>query len=110
MTVARVALADLSWILRQISGAGAAERLGADALDVTFHDLGYDSLALAQAVGRIGTEYGIVVPEEAIVDAETPRMLLAIIAYCAHGGPADEPVADPAPGGRPARPNLRPVR
>ncbi|MFD0513457.1 acyl carrier protein [Streptomyces aureus] len=42
-------------------------------------ELGYDSLALLQVIGEIQRDYGISIPDDAVVDAETPGALLALI-------------------------------
>ncbi|MDJ1133958.1 acyl carrier protein [Streptomyces iconiensis] len=50
-----------------------------DALDAPFIDLGYDSLALLQVTGVIKREYGVELSDDAVVEAETPRLLLKMI-------------------------------
>jgi act minimal PKS acyl carrier protein len=65
---------DLRRILRE--GAGEDVDLGGDIDDVTFGDLGYDSLALLETGARIGREYGIELEDTVFVDAETPRQLV----------------------------------
>ncbi|MGP3977373.1 acyl carrier protein [Streptomyces sp. 8N114] len=49
------------------------------ALDVPFLELGYDSLALLQVTGVIKREYGVELSDDAVVEAETPRLLLKMI-------------------------------
>ncbi|WP_042388935.1 MULTISPECIES: acyl carrier protein [Streptacidiphilus] len=48
-------------------------------LDVTFFELGYDSLAVLQVTGVIGRQLGIQIEDDAVAQAETPRLLLKII-------------------------------
>ncbi|MFG2606217.1 acyl carrier protein [Streptomyces sp. NPDC048514] len=65
-------------VLRRIlrEGAGEDVDLDGDIDDVTFGDLGYDSLALLETGARIGREYGIELEDTVFVDAETPRQLV----------------------------------
>ncbi|MBO8188121.1 acyl carrier protein [Streptomyces spirodelae] len=49
------------------------------ALDVPFLELGYDSLALLQVTGVIKRELGVELSDDAVVEAETPRLLLKMI-------------------------------
>ncbi|MFJ2741726.1 acyl carrier protein [Streptomyces sp. NPDC087440] len=74
-----VTLADLTRMLRESAGEEEGVDLDGDVLDTPFIDLGYDSLALLQVIGQIQREYGIAIPDDAIVDAETPGALLALI-------------------------------
>ncbi|MBE9499215.1 acyl carrier protein [Streptomyces sp. GKU 257-1] len=49
-------------------------------LDTPFLELGYDdSLALLQVTGVIKREYGVELSDDAVVEAETPRLLLKMI-------------------------------
>ncbi|WP_406379393.1 acyl carrier protein [Streptomyces sp. NBC_01618] len=48
-------------------------------LDVSFFDLGYDSLALLQITNVINRERGVELSDDAIAEAETPRMLLRLV-------------------------------
>ncbi|GAA2598443.1 acyl carrier protein [Streptomyces axinellae] len=50
-----------------------------EALDTPFIELGYDSLALLQVTGVIKREYGVELSDDAVVEAETPRLLLKMI-------------------------------
>lgn len=60
--------------------AGEDETIWIDdaVLDVSFGQLGYDSLALMETAARIKQEYGLSLPDELIVDAATPRDLLLV--------------------------------
>ncbi|WP_329564297.1 acyl carrier protein [Kitasatospora sp. NBC_01266] len=71
-------LCDLTRLLRECAGEDEAVDLDGDVLDVSFYELGYDSLAILQVTGRIQRDYGIELPEEAI-GAETPREFLAAV-------------------------------
>lgn len=83
-TTATVTLADLTRMLRESAGEEEGVDLDGDVIDTPFMDLGYDSLALLQVIGEIQRDYGISIPDDAVVDAETPRALLALI----NAGPA----------------------
>ncbi|MFF7335562.1 acyl carrier protein [Streptomyces sp. NPDC090306] len=78
-TTATVTLADLTRMLRESAGEEEGVDLDGDVIDTPFMELGYDSLALLQVIGEIQREYGISIPDDAVVDAETPRALLALI-------------------------------
>lgn len=72
-------LADLTALLRECAGEDEAVDLDGDVLDCEFTELGYDSLALLQVIGRIQRDYGVVVPDDAAAEAETPRALLELV-------------------------------
>ncbi|MEU1215024.1 acyl carrier protein [Streptomyces sp. NPDC005790] len=78
-TTATVTLADLTRMLRESAGEEEGVDLDGDVIDTPFMELGYDSLALLQVIGQIQREYGIEIPDDAVVDAETPGALLALI-------------------------------
>ncbi|MER7111628.1 acyl carrier protein [Streptomyces sp. NPDC000229] len=78
-TTTTVTLADLTRMLRESAGEEEGIDLDGDVIDTPFMDLGYDSLALLQVIGQIQREYGIEIPDDAVVDAETPGALLALI-------------------------------
>ncbi|GHH51190.1 acyl carrier protein [Streptomyces candidus] len=72
-------LTDLTRMLRESAGEEEGVDLDGDVIDTPFMDLGYDSLALLQVIGQIQREYGIEIPDDAVVDAETPGALLALV-------------------------------
>lgn len=72
-------LPDLTRLLRESAGEEEGVDLDGDVLDTDFVELGYDSLALLQVIGRIQREYGVEIPDDAAADAETPRALLAVV-------------------------------
>ncbi|MEU7061131.1 acyl carrier protein [Streptomyces sp. NPDC046197] len=78
-TTTTVTLADLTRMLRESAGEEEGIDLDGDVMDTPFMELGYDSLALLQVIGQIQREYGISIPDDAVVDAETPGALLALI-------------------------------
>jgi act minimal PKS acyl carrier protein len=69
-------LQDLVVTLRQCAGEEEDVDLDGDILDVTFDELGYDSLALLNTIGRISRERGIELPDDLTAEAGTPRELL----------------------------------
>ncbi|MGX1673430.1 acyl carrier protein [Streptomyces sp. NPDC055400] len=75
----RLELSDLKTLLRECAGEEEGVDLDGDVIDVTFMELGYDSLALLQTTGRIEREYGIRLDEDGLDEAETPRALLALV-------------------------------
>ncbi|MEC4017637.1 acyl carrier protein [Streptomyces sp. H27-D2] len=78
-TTTAVTLADLTRMLRESAGEEEGVDLDGDVLDTPFIELGYDSLALLQVIGQIQREYSLSIPDDAVVDAETPGALLALI-------------------------------
>ena len=71
--------ADLKRILIESAGADDETDLDGDILDVTFDDLGYESLALLETSGRIEREYGITLDDTTVTDATTPRALIEVV-------------------------------
>ena len=67
-------LTDLKRIL--LAGAGADADLDGEILDMTFEELGYESLAVLETVGRIEREYVIVLDDGIVQQAPTPRALI----------------------------------
>lgn len=72
-------LTELIAMLRESAGEEEGVNLDGDVQDTSFAELGYDSLALLQILGRLQRERGVSIPDEAIADAETPRDLLALV-------------------------------
>ncbi|GGM05540.1 acyl carrier protein [Micromonospora yangpuensis] len=79
MTPRQFTFADLRRIL--IEGAGEAEgvQLGQDKVDVTFADLGYESLAMLETGSRIEREFGVTLDDSEVIDAATPGDLIAVV-------------------------------
>ncbi|WP_275462019.1 acyl carrier protein [Streptomyces noursei] len=69
---------DLKEILRE--GAGAdPETLAETSLDATFGDLGFESLALLETLGRIERQYDLALDDAAFTGATTPRALIDLV-------------------------------
>lgn len=79
MVTSQFTLDELKRILREGAGADENVDLGGDILDMSFEDLGYESLALLETGGRIEREYGIKLDDSALTDAGTPRALLQVV-------------------------------
>ncbi|MFC3998520.1 acyl carrier protein [Nocardiopsis sediminis] len=70
-------IADLVRLLRECAGEDESVDLNGDIQSVTFDDLGYDSLALFNTVGRIERDYAISLPEDVVSELLTPQELIA---------------------------------
>jgi act minimal PKS acyl carrier protein len=64
-----------------VESAGEAEGSDPDGFieDTEFADLGYDSISLLEAAGRIERDCGVKLDDDLIVSARTPRALLAVV-------------------------------
>ncbi len=71
-------LEDLKRIVREGAGEDGTT-LDGDLMDVSFADLGYDSLAMLETVSRIAREFGTTLPDDLAVEARTPRMMLDLV-------------------------------
>ncbi|MCZ4097872.1 acyl carrier protein [Streptomyces sp. SID13666] len=72
-------LQELTAKLRECAGEPDGVDLDGDVQDTPFMELGYDSLALLQVTGVIKRERRIDLSDDAVVEAETPRILLKMI-------------------------------
>jgi minimal PKS acyl carrier protein len=72
---------DLKRILREAAGDAEGSEVppDSDILDVSFVNLGYDSLALLETARRIGLERKVELADSVVIDATTPRELLASV-------------------------------
>ncbi|MFC4374181.1 acyl carrier protein [Nocardia halotolerans] len=71
-------MADLGRIMIEAAGDEGVEFTDR-VMDTPFEDLGYDSLALLEASGRIERELGISLDEDTLLDATTPAALIAAV-------------------------------
>jgi minimal PKS acyl carrier protein len=65
-------LNDLLGILRVSGGETDPAYSGAAARDVPLADLGYDSLAVLDAMGRVRRQFGVVLSDDAVTELLTP--------------------------------------
>jgi act minimal PKS acyl carrier protein len=79
MSVTRFTVDDLRRILRERAGVHEGVDLDGQILDLGFEDLGYESLALLEAGGLIEREFGVVLGDEALAEATTPRELIELV-------------------------------
>jgi minimal PKS acyl carrier protein len=70
---------DLAELLRECSGDDELPDIsGADA-DVSFEELGFDSLVLFNVMSKIERSYAVEFADDVVVEAPTPRELLEVI-------------------------------
>lgn len=70
----------LQYILETCSGvAEEVDWKAAGTLELTFSEIGYDSIALLEIVARIQRDYGVRIPDEAIGDLRTPHVVLRYV-------------------------------
>ncbi|MCW7945639.1 actinorhodin polyketide synthase acyl carrier protein [Streptomyces hygroscopicus] len=83
-----ITLAELSALLLECVGAPEEGMSldGEEALDTPFLEFGYDSLALLQVTGVIERRHGIMLSDDAVAEAETPRLLLNLIKEAPRAG------------------------
>lgn len=75
----QMTLSELTTLLRECAGEDETVDLDGDVLDIPFTDLNYDSLAVLQTVGRIEREYGVLLADDTVAEASTPRLLLQYV-------------------------------
>ncbi len=79
MSISEYTIDELIITLQAAAGESTGVTLHGDILDVSFDELGYDSLALLETAARISRERGIMLPDSTVTDADTPRALLATV-------------------------------
>jgi act minimal PKS acyl carrier protein len=72
----RFTLEDLIAVLKESAGEDEEVDWSGEVIDLTFEDLGYDSLALFNTVSKIERDLGIRLPDDVVSHAGTPRALL----------------------------------
>ncbi|MBQ0849004.1 acyl carrier protein [Streptomyces sp. NPDC057621] len=70
---------DLFRIMRECAGEEEAVDLSSAAAEQEFALLGYDSLALMEAISRVERGYGITLPEETLGEALTPAAFVTAV-------------------------------
>lgn len=61
------------------AGAPDVEVSDGDFADTTFQALGYESLALLESAAAIERDFGVLLADEALFGAKTPRELTSIV-------------------------------
>lgn len=69
---------DLMRIVREAAGDDGGA-LDGDVLDVPFCDLGYDSLAMFETIGRVAREWDVPLADDVVQPTLTPGELLAMV-------------------------------
>lgn len=70
---------NLRSVIRATVGVDDSVNLDGEIGDVPFRDLGYDSLAVLEIANKIEKEYGVAVPDDMIVELETPWQLITFV-------------------------------
>ncbi|RBQ20088.1 actinorhodin polyketide synthase [Spongiactinospora rosea] len=70
---------DLTRLLRECAGEDEDVDLDGDIVNVTFEELGYDSLALFNTVSRIERDHGVTLDDDIVTNAKTPGDLLRVV-------------------------------
>ncbi|MFF7891594.1 acyl carrier protein [Streptomyces sp. NPDC007907] len=63
-------------IIRECAGDSDERDLDGDILDITYQDLGYDSIALLEISAKLEQELGVSIPGE---ELQTPRHTLQLV-------------------------------
>jgi act minimal PKS acyl carrier protein len=71
--------ADLVRVMRAAAGEDESINLDGDILEVTFADLGYDSLAVMETASRVEREYGVTLPEQTMAGIDTPQEFVEFV-------------------------------
>ena len=72
-------LDDLSRLLATESSDDEAEELTESVLDESFVDIGYDSLALLELLGKVQREYGVKLADDVVERMPTPRAAIDLV-------------------------------
>lgn len=70
---------DLTRILVESAGEPDGIDAGTDIADVEFDSLGYDSLSLLEAGGRIEREFAVALDDAWLAEVRTPRELVGFV-------------------------------
>ncbi|MFE4973305.1 acyl carrier protein [Kitasatospora sp. NPDC056651] len=70
---------DLYETLIACAGGDRPDELDGDLAGFTLGELGYDSLALIETVGRLKVQYGVDIPEDGILEVSTLGDLLRLV-------------------------------
>ncbi|MFI0787251.1 acyl carrier protein [Streptomyces lydicus] len=72
-------LDDLRVVMRESVGVDESVDLSADIADVTFSDLGYDSLAVLELASQVQRTVGVPLADELILEAPSPGAFVACV-------------------------------
>ncbi|HWE91118.1 MAG TPA: acyl carrier protein [Pseudonocardiaceae bacterium] len=73
-------LDDLRTLLRSCAGEPESIDLASDIADLTFEELGYDSIALLETAARVEQDLGVTVEDNVVAeDITTPRDFVAYV-------------------------------
>jgi act minimal PKS acyl carrier protein len=79
MNAPQLTIGELKELLSTAAGVPEGIDLGGEILDLSFEQLGYDSLALLETGSRIERIYGVQLADSLVTDAVTPRLLIAAV-------------------------------
>jgi act minimal PKS acyl carrier protein len=74
-----ITMDELRTMMRECTGVDDDVDLNADIADISFADLGYDSLAVLELIGEVSRRYDIPVPDEAVSEMPSPGAAVAFI-------------------------------
>ncbi|MGW6603253.1 acyl carrier protein [Streptomyces sp. NPDC055036] len=78
--MSELTLTEMARIMRECAGEDETVDLAEEALgDADLGDLGYDSLALLEATGRVQREFGVALPEDALAGIHTLNQFVAVV-------------------------------
>lgn len=77
--MSEMTIADLRRILTECAGEDETVDLAGMISETPFRELGYDSLALMETAARIKQEFGVEIPDEDIIEVDTPGAMLALV-------------------------------
>lgn len=78
-------LDDLRRILVECAGEDDSSAVAGDIADVSFEELGYDSLALMETTARIEQRFGVRLPDDEVLGLTTPGAVLDAVNKAAAG-------------------------
>lgn len=69
--MANFSLGEMKEIMRSCAGVDESVNLDSDVCDLSFEDLGYDSLAVLEIAAVIQNQYAVVIPDEMVNELQT---------------------------------------
>ena len=78
-TMTTFSVDDLVRVMRAAAGEDESVNLEGNILDLSFSELGYDSLAVMETASRVEREFGVNLPEETMASIETPKEFLDVV-------------------------------